>query len=368
MQLDLANFLVITAIVLSSFIGLMLIAVPCAGRNENRLLACFVLIISLLLIDGFLISAGFYHHYPAFAHLISPLAFALGPVLWIYTKTKTRGPHSLARNEWLLHLLPMGLIFFNYSPYYTSPIEHKSQLLTEPLTFISSLNHHYWLYLHLSIYCGFALWEITRYNRQLENNLSNVSDLQLKWLRLMCYGVFCIISADLLLGEAAQALGLNWQNIHSLVVFLTIIFIVGMTLFAIKQPATVIASLVVEAKPKYQNSGLSTERMDYFISKIHELVNSRHLYLDNDISLAVLAQEINLTPHHLSQILNERLNKSFYEYINELRIEYAKNVLRSSSKAVVDIAIEAGFNNKASFYNAFRKNVGETPTSWRQNH
>ncbi len=74
-----------------------------------------------------------------------------------------------------------------------------------------------------------------------------------------------------------------------------------------------------------------------------------------------------VSTHHLSQSINEILKLNFYELINRYRVEEAKNKIREETeKSLLQVAFEVGFNNKASFNNAFKKHVGMTPSKYRQ--
>jgi AraC-like DNA-binding protein len=93
------------------------------------------------------------------------------------------------------------------------------------------------------------------------------------------------------------------------------------------------------------------------------------VFLDCDLTLRTLAGMLKLRPHHLSQILNEQLGKSFYDFINEHRVVHAKGLLTANADtamSILDIAFASGYNNKVSFYNAFRRFVGMTPTRYRE--
>ena len=78
---------------------------------------------------------------------------------------------------------------------------------------------------------------------------------------------------------------------------------------------------------------------------------------------------MNLSPHHLSQILNEKLKKTFYDYVNEQRIEHAKRALsQNPERSITDIAFESGYNSKNSFYNSFKRHTGTIPSEYRRRH
>ena len=92
------------------------------------------------------------------------------------------------------------------------------------------------------------------------------------------------------------------------------------------------------------------------------------LFTNNDLSLTSLSQRINISQHHLSQILNEKLDVNFFDFVNKYRIEEAKRLLNcpeNSRHTILSIALESGFNNKVSFNSAFKKYTGLTPSQYR---
>ena len=89
------------------------------------------------------------------------------------------------------------------------------------------------------------------------------------------------------------------------------------------------------------------------------------LFKNPNLTLAQLAKEINVRPHLLSQLLNDNLNKSFSQFINEYRIEEAIMLLdRGSHLKMEFIAEKSGFNSNSTFYAAFKKFTGTTPAKY----
>jgi len=364
--MDFVTVLNIIAIANCSLIGLLLLASPQNNKYGNYYLAAFLFLIALMLLDGLALAANFYLQYPLLSELLAPSKFLLGPTLLLYVFVKTRTLVLLKIKLWYLHLLPFMLSLINYIPYYLLDNTEKIAQMAQPELWVDWFNHFYVFYTHLMICCLAAIKEITRYREQLRNNLANTSKVKLTWLMMLCFGVVGIITTDVIIGKVAAYYGAPWSMIHIMMIMLIIFYIVLMAMFAIKQSKAINQLLVIEAKPKYQNSGLSLDRMDYYLEKLHQVNVDEKTYLNSHLSLATLADRLEITPHHLSQILNERLDKSFYDYINELRIEHAKEILLSSQKAVIDVAIDSGYNSKTSFYNSFKKQMGMTPTVWRQ--
>lgn len=91
-------------------------------------------------------------------------------------------------------------------------------------------------------------------------------------------------------------------------------------------------------------------------------------YLKSNLSLTDLSDLLDVSTHNLSEIINTRLNKSFYDYVNECRVEEVKKMLlddKYKSYSILAIAYEAGFNSKSSFNTIFKKITGTTPSGYR---
>ncbi len=77
-------------------------------------------------------------------------------------------------------------------------------------------------------------------------------------------------------------------------------------------------------------------------------------------------EELDISQHQLSEILNNSLGKSFTDYINIARIEESRQLLiHKRDASILEIAFESGFNSKSSFYNAFKKFTGKTPGEYK---
>lgn len=98
-------------------------------------------------------------------------------------------------------------------------------------------------------------------------------------------------------------------------------------------------------------------------------VKSHQKYLDPNLSLESLSEELQMGTSSLSKMINTYGNTNFPDYINKLRVEEAKNLLSTtefSSYTIVSIGLECGFNSKSTFYTAFKKFTGVTPTAYRK--
>ncbi|MCU0341076.1 MAG: helix-turn-helix domain-containing protein [Spirosomaceae bacterium] len=121
-----------------------------------------------------------------------------------------------------------------------------------------------------------------------------------------------------------------------------------------------------EEKIKYEGKKLDTETLLAIEQKL-SWITERELFLNSQLTLSETAKVLEVQPHILSQVLNEKYHKSFSAYINELRIERAKILLHTKHNLTVEgIGFESGFNSKSSFFTVFKKMTGQTPAEYQK--
>lgn len=122
-------------------------------------------------------------------------------------------------------------------------------------------------------------------------------------------------------------------------------------------------------KIKYKSSTLDPEKAELALKKLRYLLEVKKVFKDENLSLKLLAAKLIISPRYLSQVINEQMNKNFWELINGYRIEEAKKMLLDPGEkdsSVLEIAFEAGFSSKESFYRAFKKCTGKTPIQFKK--
>ena len=105
------------------------------------------------------------------------------------------------------------------------------------------------------------------------------------------------------------------------------------------------------------------------IVALEDLIIVQKQFLDSDLTLDKIAEELNLSKSYLSRIINAELGVGFVDYVNTLRVEEAKNYMLNpefSNYTLQSIGIEAGFNSKSAFYSSFKKITGQTPTEFKK--
>ena len=124
-----------------------------------------------------------------------------------------------------------------------------------------------------------------------------------------------------------------------------------------------------DKKKKYQAITLNPQFAEVCIKRLNYLVENEKIYLDENISLQSLAEKLNIQPYQLSQLLNEKMNQNFSDFINSYRIEEAKKILTGpggAEKKNTTVALDVGFNSMTAFYKAFKKFTGMTPNQYKK--
>jgi AraC-like DNA-binding protein len=131
-----------------------------------------------------------------------------------------------------------------------------------------------------------------------------------------------------------------------------------------------IVSEAVNYKPKYEKSSLSEEKKIEILNKLTDLLHDKKYFTRNMVSLSETARAIGEAPHHVSQVINEKTGKNFFDLLSAYRIGEAQILLREKSNQILtieEIAEQVGYNSKAAFNKAFKLNTGLTPSEFRKN-
>lgn len=113
-------------------------------------------------------------------------------------------------------------------------------------------------------------------------------------------------------------------------------------------------------------SGLDELTSLAYMETLGKCVRETEIYRNPDISLEMLSTETTIPKHHLSQLLNGYLGKNFYQYIAELRIQYALIRLKNDSGIKIEsLAYDCGFNSKTSFNRYFKEYTGCLPSYYK---
>ncbi len=113
---------------------------------------------------------------------------------------------------------------------------------------------------------------------------------------------------------------------------------------------------------------LSSNLNDLIRSRLFKIIEQKKIFRTEELTLTMLAKEIEISPQQLSEYINNNLNMNFNSLINKYRIDEAKKILADEpEKPILNIAYDVGFNSISVFYNAFLKYEGIPPAKFRKN-
>jgi AraC-like DNA-binding protein len=118
---------------------------------------------------------------------------------------------------------------------------------------------------------------------------------------------------------------------------------------------------------KYEKTHISPDKEGAYLKILLNYMKIAKPFLDPDLTLHKLSKLVTVPYHYLSQIINNKLNKIFFDFINQYRIEEALKKLadpKERQKSIHQVAHEVGFNSQSAFNRAFKKYTEKTPSDF----
>jgi AraC-like DNA-binding protein len=117
----------------------------------------------------------------------------------------------------------------------------------------------------------------------------------------------------------------------------------------------------------YTNTTLTNIDLEHCKEKLRQLMNTSKVYQNENLSLALLADAMQISTHQLSEFINTHYEVGFSQYVRLQRVEAAKHLLKTESNAsILSISIEVGFKSQSNFYAAFKEITGKSPGHFRK--
>lgn len=219
-----------------------------------------------------------------------------------------------------------------------------------------------------------GLRAISNYRKQLLNFYSTDEGMYLKSL-LITFLTFMVLTAVKTASIAFDIMGSGniWFIGFFSVSFTVVIFAVGYgaskrTFTAQDLRSDIDTETELEEKqPVIDTAELTRHEV---AEKILKVMSADKLYLQTGLSIIDVARAIGSNRTYVSESINTVMNQSFNDFINNLRVSHAKELMKENpKKCISDVAVESGFASDAAFYRNFRKFAGESPSLWlSKNH
>ncbi len=348
--------------------ALALFSIKTGNQLANRFLGIFLLALAIFIIDLVIIDNGFHQVFPYLWGVTWAIDYLITPPLFLYVKALTTPKFKFAKKH-LWHFVPFLVVLLLESEKFFLTADAKRLAYQEALeggvdsNFYSILIVITHIYILIYLYVCYRL--LTKAFNRKENVLPVKTTQNIKWLKNLIAALVGIVVLSAILDFLP---GFSDIDDYLTPFFLTMI-VYGMGFIGIRQSEIfTIDGLKISSK-KYEKSVLTDEMADDILERLQQLMKNEEVFIDSSISLPKLAGKLRISTHHLSQILNERLNRSFFNYINEHRVKAAKQKLlepESEKYTMLELAYDVGFNSLSAFNTAFKKHTGMSPTAYKK--
>ena len=389
MELNLENVIELFGLFCSLLFSFYVILVKTKERQGNLYIGLFFLFISFGYIDEFITYSGFYSKNPNLWMLLSPTAFLFYPAMFFYLRSVAFKSYKLKKVD-AFHLLPyVAINILSIVVYHSKPVEVKMHILETG----QSLNEWYlpFLYVLLRImafvYMILSVRVVYKFRRIVLESYSNMEKRNYRWiLQLTFVFVYFIVAAffdNIIRFFIDEALSKKLVYVMNPI---NILFLLWVIYKAMSQPylfngvdtnEKLLKDLLEDSvirKRKEKESHLSeetSEENNLLKAKLDNYMQDTEVFLNPSLTIFDLAKPLEISVRDLSSFINNELDKHFFDFVNEYRIEKAKRILSDSEKkdfTILEILYEVGFNSKSSFNTAFKKHTGTTPTEYRKKH
>lgn len=367
LPVNIFNFIILTSVIIGIVFGLLLIFTKRINQRTNRFLGFVPIIISLWNCWVLGVDFGLYSSFNSLNWIPLHYSLALGPCIFFYTKHITDSAFRFRKGH-LVHFLPVLIEFFialiqGYESTQKALINYETYtfLYTSPILQLASI-------ISVLVYTFYALKMINAYHRWVKANYSDESKYKLKWL----YRLITIFSI----------LWFLWVP-YSLIDYLVFDYELGISdyypLYILMALITILISIEAFLKPEVilledkqkirKESLIPSKEIFQQASWLKKEMEINLFYLNSELTLNSLANELDMHPNNVSRIINEGLQKSFSDFVNDYRTDAVVTKLRDSKydhNTLLGIAFESGFNSKTTFNRVFKKATGKTPFEFKK--
>lgn len=350
------------------------------GSNRSNLfLGILILAMSVIISDVWLGYTNYMFRVLWLVDFSEPLNLLMAPAAFLYTKTGVT--QRVSRRAWIHFIPSMAYLAYMCVLIYPQSLAFKynanigsfhpeleriaattygSEWMFYPKWYINELT-----FASMVIYSVAGFWFLTGAFRERGISFFTGEKSSLSWFRDMSLQLtFLILVFFVVRTSFPHDLG-----DHIIAAFISlIIYIVS---FTVLRKSLFFHESNERTARKYEKSSLTREIQSATLGKLEAVMLAEKPFLDPGFSMPALSKRLGVSTHHLSQILNEELKQSFFDFLGAYRIQEAQRLLADEGNAYIkieEIGQMVGYNSKSAFNTAFRKITGSTPSEYRKKH
>ncbi len=377
MQIDFITFIDALALVQGVLLGIVLI-LRNKGDRPSLLLGLFLITFSIELLGSLSHDLGWSQSFPRLGFLPVNFYWLSPALLYLYAKnlvTKLK----IRKHGWLL--LPGAIEFILFFLLLVFPSSRVDQWavqwnkgnyeIIEGLYLLGSL--------FFSLLMASAIIKIVRKHKELVLNFySNTHAKSLTWVKRIAIALFTLYSMWLLSVIPIAINSASERIIYIILSVFNVVFIYWVALSGLFQEK--VSWTEINPKPsterqkesrKKSSTSATNEKFERDFEMAHSVMLQKKLYTRMDLNIDTLAHETGLSARAVSNAINSQAGSNFNHYVNELRINEAKKMILDKNYYHLNFAgigMEVGFNSRSTFYSAFKKFTGQTPTQYRKSN
>ena len=385
-HLDLFALIIVLGVAQGLFLGVFFLSGERGRSIANRCLGFFMLALTAIITEIVLCYTNYMFDVLWLIDFSEPINFTAGPLFFFFVYARL---HNQLPRRWGWHLIPFGLWAVNSITWFYQPIEFKYNAYIHAyhpeLDYVHSDDYISHDFTHLRGYVTeltllscliYGIWAclvVWKAYRQSGSFSEKPSALLRQLRNLTMLNVSFPIVAILIKPQYQEDLGdyLLACYITGIIYTTSYLIMRGSDFFRDEPQSEPVESepeFIAEPKKKYGKSALPDEVEDAVLIKLTQLLETEKPYLDSDLSLPKLADLLNTTPHHLSQLLNDRLGQNFFDWLATHRIAEAQILLNNPAiihLKIDEIAERVGYNSTSAFHTAFKRLTDQTPAQFR---
>ncbi len=355
MQLNFINGITIISIFQAIFLAMVFFFKKAEGnRIYNKIFAAIIFIFSIQIMVSLSVnywSYVYFKGYYKFFFVLYQTAYLFGPLLYFYIQSITNQSYSFRVGE-LIHFLPFAIAIT------------LMLVLIYGFEIVPGGNYtRLGVIIHSMIYIFISIHYLKNRGISLKSlfDLKNPHDF-IKFL-LVCYIMLWLVNVQIFAIIKFITFAKWCAYVSSLYSLTAFVFINSIAFLALIKPDLFIH------KQKYANSSLAVNEKDILFNKLIEFVTTSKPYLEPSLTLKKLSDDLDMPLKSISQLINEKQNQNFNDFINTFRIEESKRYMQDISCAnltIQEIFYKSGFNSKSTFNLIFKKQTGYTPLEYRR--
>lgn len=345
-------------------------------RTANRFLAVLAFLIALITSGYVVETSSLSLALPYYSFLVRPFWLLLGPALfgyvWLLTGHRLRAsPLTLLQSvPFLLYLIPtLHRALFQEHFVAMGYWQYLFQTPGEGIRVLPLL-YTYLFTIQIVVYAVVSVRLLRRYEEVYRDNVADHGAASLLWLRRLVSVFVGYMAYETVFSAIALVNGSVGVRFYYVSALLISSFLLLIVYTAIRHPQVFLPP-PAPGQQKYERSSLPEPYVERNLAKLLALMEQDRPYLRNDLQLTDLSEMLGISRHHVTQLLNQRLGKTFHAFINAYRVEEACRRLSSPSYreySVLGIALEVGFSSKTSFNRVFKQHTQLTPSQYARLH